>query len=95
MVHTAGFESLFQYELVKLKVGTQSTCVYRDYSGGVDVMRFLAWCVSCLVDERQFWRMMCCSRMVGRSVFAFPAQRVLASRSGHSFSQIVAGSKRT
>ena len=49
-----GFESLFQYELVKLKVGTQSTCVYRDYSGGVDVM----------LDERQFWRMMCCSRMV-------------------------------
>ena len=32
-----GLESLLQYELVKLKVCNKSTCVYRDYSGGVEL----------------------------------------------------------
>ena len=60
-----GFESLFQYELVKLKVGTKSTCVYRDYSGGVELMGIFSWRAVIVVDDRQFWRMMCCSRMIG------------------------------
>lgn len=34
---SVGLESLLQYELEKLKVCNRSTCVYRDYSGGVEL----------------------------------------------------------
>ena len=43
IVSGVGLESLLQYELVKQGVGTKSTCVYRDYLGGVELQG-----ISCL-----------------------------------------------